>query len=125
MSEKDYKSVDVVVQISSSLEMSALYEIYMLREWSYKQDMGGPLITIGEWAGRKICVAPLIHVVEGVRVMYVEATSSLIDWDMIDEWIKSVTGKADIRIQNNPSNLPGDISSILWNRHKDTPTTPL
>lgn len=122
MSEKDFKSVDIAVQISSSLETSTLYEIYCKRNWSFKQDMGGPLVKISEWAGRPICVAPLIHVIDGVRVLYVEATSALIDWDLIDEWIKSVTGKDDIKIENNPGNLPGQISNILWNRKtKDNP----
>jgi len=125
MSDKDYKSVDIAVQISSSLETVALYQEFKERKWSYEQDRGGPLIPIGRIADRPVCIAPLIHRIGGVNVLYVEATSPLIDWDMIDNWIREVTGKPDIQIQNDPVNLAGSIGSLLWTRHKDVPTTPL
>lgn len=125
MSEKDYKSVDIAVQISSSLETMSLYQEYMERKWSYQQDRSGPLLTIGKIGDRPICVAPLIHVVEGIRVMYVEATSPLIDWTLIDNWVREVTGKPDIRIQCDPVNLCSDLNHMHWHKHKDTPTTPL
>lgn len=125
MSDKDYKSVDIAVQISSSLETLALYQDFKERKWSYEQDRSGPLLTIGNFGGRPICIAPLIHRIGGLNVMYVEATSPLIDWDFIDNWIREVTGKPDIHIQSDPINLGSRISSLLWERHKDVPTTPL
>lgn len=116
MQEKDYKSVDIAVHINSSLETMALYQSYVDRGWTYKQDMSGPLKTIGKWSSKPVCVAPLIHVINGVRVLYVEATSVLVDWDMIDVWIKAVTENPDIKIQCEPSNLGSDIQGILWQR---------
>lgn len=125
MSEKDYKSVDIAVEISSSLEVSALYTLFKEHGWSYQQDRGGPLLTVGKLVDRPICVAPLIHVIEGVRVLYVEATSGLVDWNIIEEWVRSVTGKDNIRIQNEPNNLFGDIQAILWRREQGIPTASL
>ncbi len=125
MSEKDYKSVDIAVQISSSMETMALYKEFTDLKLKFTQDRSGPLVTVGNINDRPICIAPLIHVIEGVRVLYVEATSVLVDWEMIDNWIREVTGKPDIKIQNSPINLPGDINSVLWNRTKDVPSTPL
>lgn len=110
--DKPYGEVDLVVLISSSLETMTLYQEYMDRKWSYVQDMSGYMHTIGHINDRPICIAPLIHKVAGLNVMYVEATSPLIDWDMIEDWAREVTGKPDIKIQNSPINLCGDIQAI-------------
>lgn len=111
--DKPYGTVDLVVQISSSLETLALYQEYMDRKWSYEQDKSGYLHTIGHINDRPVCISPLIHKVAGLNVLYVEATSSLIDWEMIEGWIHEVTGKPDIRIQNSPINLCGDILRMM------------
>lgn len=123
MSEKDYKSVDIAVNISSSLETQALYQEYMERKWTFKHDASGPVLAIGKIDNRPICIAPLIHIVEGIRVMYVEATSPLIDWTLIDNWIREVTGKSDIRIQCDPVNLCGTLSGMLWDKQNSPSTT--
>lgn len=111
--DKPYDTVDLVVLISSSLETMSLYREYMDRKWSYVQDLGGYMHTIGHINDRPICISPMIHKVAGLNVMYVEANSALIDWDMIEDWVREVTGKPDIRIQNSPTNFCSDISSMI------------
>lgn len=111
--DKPYGTVDLAVLISSSMETMTLYREYMDRKWSYVQDLGGYMHTIGHINDRPICISPMIHKVAGLNVMYVEANSALIDWDMIEDWVREVTGKPDIRIQNSPTNFCSDISSML------------
>ncbi|MNY45814.1 hypothetical protein D3C86_1809450 [compost metagenome] len=45
------------------------------------------MITVGMIDGRPVCIAPLVHVVNGRKLMFVEATSQLVDWKLIDDWL--------------------------------------
>lgn len=88
--DKPYDTVDVVLQISSSLESLDLYRTWVDQKLTYKQDMGGYMHTIGHVNDRPVCIAPMIHNVGGVNVLYVEAQSALVDWEMIEDWVKRV-----------------------------------
>ena len=102
--EKDYNSVDVVVLISSGYDRAGIYKDLTNDGYSYKQDFGGYLETIGYIEGRPICVLPLIHNIGGVNVLHVEATSQLIDWKMINDWVKNLVPKGT-DIFDDPTNL--------------------
>lgn len=112
--KKNYLGVDIAVHINSSMETSALYNEFKELGHTYIQDMGGPLITVGKLDDMPVCIAPMIHKVGGVNVLYVEATSVVVNWDMIDEWIKK-TVREDVKIVSDPINL---ISSIHQIQHK-------
>lgn len=88
--DKDYNSVDVVVLISSGYEEMGIYRDLTKGGYEYKQDLSGYLETIGYIGDRPICVAPLIHCIGGVNVLQVEATSELVDWKMIRQWVKNL-----------------------------------
>lgn len=109
--EKDFASVDVAVYVNSSMERSALYKEFMEQGLTYKQDMGGPLITVGVLYRRPICIAPLIHVIGGVNVLYVETTSMLVDYRKIEQWLR-LRLKKDVKIVDDPINLLGEIWAI-------------
>lgn len=108
---KHYDTVDLVVQISSSYETMALYREYKDCGMEFKQDMGGPMKRIGAINRQEIWVTPSIHVVDGVRVLYVEATSALIEWDMITEWVKQRV-PLNTRIEMSPNNVVQSIRRI-------------
>lgn len=113
--QKDYSTVDIAVQISSSLEVSALYSQFKEKGLDYKQDQGGNMITVGKLNGCDISIAPVIHEVSGVRILYVEATSDVICWSMIEEWVKAKVGK-EIQIVTNPANLISMYNSFVYER---------
>lgn len=102
--DKDYGSVDVVVLISSGYDEMGIYRDLTTKGYTYKQDLSGYLKTLGYVSGRPVCVAPLIHEIGGVNVLHVEATSQLVDWKMIYDWVKSVVPK-DIDVFDNPTNM--------------------
>ncbi len=102
--DKDFSSVDVVVLINSSYESLGIYQELTEKGYKYVQDMGGPLLTIGYIDNRPICIAPLIHEIGGAKVLHLEATSELVDWKLIDKWIKEHT-PAGTEVYNNPTNL--------------------
>lgn len=107
--DKPYGEVDVVVHISSSLETTALYNKYKDAGWTYVQDTGGYLHTIGHHGDMPVCVSPMVHTINGVRVMYVEATSMIVDWDMVDKWVAERCTKPGLVTETNPINLLGTI----------------
>lgn len=102
--EKDFQSIDVVVLINSGYESIGIYRELTAAGYKYVQDMGGPLLTLGHVADRPICIAPLIHEIGGAKVLHVEATSQLVDWKMVRDWVvSSVPNGTDI--YDNPANL--------------------
>lgn len=113
---KYFDTVDVVVQISSSQEVSSLYQEFKDKGWSYKQDMGGYSYTIGHIGDRPVCITPLIHVIDGVRVLYVEVTSELIDWAMINVWVKDRVKDGTPTVMD-PTNLMSAIIAVKHNRN--------
>lgn len=117
--DKPYGTVDLVIQISSSLESLDLYRMFKEQKLEYIQDMGGYLHTIGHINDRPICISPMIHKIGGVNVMYVEASSGLVDWEMIEEWVKDRVPK-DTPMCNDPINA---LNYIWTARRKKEETT--
>lgn len=56
-------------------------------EWEWKQSLSGPLITVGRLDDRPICISVFVHEIGGERIVFVEPTSQLVDYKMIDEWL--------------------------------------
>lgn len=117
--DKPYDTVDVVIQISSSLESLDLYRTFVDQKLTYKQDCGGYMHTIGHINDRPICIIPLIHNVGGVNVLYVEAQSALVDWQMIEDWVKHVVPEGT-PMCTSPINALGYIRNAI---HKKEGTT--
>ena len=83
-----YKDVTAIVEVTS-YETSCLWEKWHQQKgYTWVQDMSGPLITVGWIQDRPVYIAPLVHIVNGRHIMFVETTSSLVDWDMIEYWLK-------------------------------------
>lgn len=115
---KDYNSVDLVVQINSSYEVSRLYDEVVKEGWTYKQDTSGPSKMVGTIAKHQLWVSPLIHVINGVKVLYVNPTSGLVQWDMVEEWVaqRVPEGTPTLRC---PSEMIYTIRNIASERKKE------
>lgn len=116
---KYYDTVDIAVHINSSLETLELYREFTEQGMSYVQDKSGYGYKIGAIGGRPNWIAPLIHVINGVRVLYVEATGVVVDWDAIDVWIKERV-KDGTPIVTDPINLRAEINSVIQKRNSGT-----
>lgn len=112
---RDYKSVDVVVEIASNYEASELYNKYVELGWEFKQEGGGYAITAGLCEGNAISVTPAIHTIGGVRVLYLNPTGTFIDWDKVCTWAKSKV-REDVRIID-PQQLIGELKSRVKPEH--------
>jgi hypothetical protein len=96
--EDVYKDVHGIVEANS-------YESLMLwREWhqiigcTWVQNNSGWLEKVGEIAGKEVWISPLAHIVNGRKILFVDATSAVVDWDMIEEYLK----------ENVPSAIKGN-----------------
>lgn len=83
-----YKDVTVIVEATSYETLCLWEKWHQQKGYTWIQDMSGPLITVGWIQDRPVCIAPLVHIVNGRHIMFVEATSTLVDWDMIEYWLK-------------------------------------
>lgn len=110
---KDYSTVDIAVLISSNYETMVMYEAFVDRKWSYKQDMGGNLITVGTVEGQPVCITPMIHIVQGIRILYVEYTSQVVSFPLIEAWVKAKINNPAIDYLSSVGTLEHAISNKL------------
>lgn len=112
---KDYTNIDLVLEIHGSFETSRLYSLYKEAGYTYKQDMGGNSFTISKLEGRPVCITPMIQVVNGVRILYVESTSGVVDYTAIQHWVNKKLGR-EVNIINDLSRVCSEIRDICDNR---------
>ena len=82
-----YKDVTGIVEVTSYESFMLWKQWHQQKDYTWKESLSGPLITVGYIDGRPVCIAPLVHVVNGRSIMFVEATSELVDWKMIEDWL--------------------------------------
>lgn len=109
--EKDFSSVDIAVMISSQLEEHALYKGVKEKGWTFKQDCGGPVLNAGVLAGIPIAVAPKIHRINDINVLYIEAAGALIDWRIIETYCQRLM-RPGIKIVE-PGTLIRELSQLI------------
>lgn len=63
-------------------------QLAIWRETPYEQGRVGHGYTIGEIAGRPVVVCVFVNELNGVKFAFVDATSQLVDWKMVEEWVK-------------------------------------
>ena len=49
---------------------------------------GGPGVKVGEIAGEQVWISLLVDVIEGQKILWVDATSQVVDHRMIEDWLK-------------------------------------
>jgi hypothetical protein len=81
-----WKATKLIVE-ANSYERMTLWERWADKtEW--QQHLQGRLVTVGTYHGRPVCVNLFWATIRGHVVLFLEATSELVDWKMIDAWLK-------------------------------------
>jgi hypothetical protein len=75
---KETASIVGIVEATSYEKFSLWMQHAKDGQMEWKQGNGGPLITAGTVDGRPVCLA-----------LFIEATSQLVDWKLIDEYVKT------------------------------------
>ena len=75
---------------ATSYESMKLWETYHKEKgYSWVQNPSGPLVTVG-WLmnDRPVCISLFCNTIKGHKILFLEATSILVDWEMINVWLK-------------------------------------
>ena len=72
---------------ANSFETLCLWKEHPNADARWKQAPWGPLVEIGQVDGRPIWVSLLVHTIDGDRVLFIDATSQIVDHKLIDEWL--------------------------------------
>mgnify|MGYP000878653599 FL=1 len=81
-----WKETKLIVE-ANSYERMTLWERWIDKtEW--QQHLQGRLVTVGTYHRRAVCVSLVWATIRGKAVLFLEATSELVDWKMIDAWLK-------------------------------------
>lgn len=80
---------DVVYMVeTTSYEKLALWREYH-KELNWQEvTHGGPMFQLGELAGRPIVLSVNIISILGRKVMFYEPTSQVVDWVMVEDFLK-------------------------------------
>lgn len=84
---EQYASDVVYIVEANSFEQMCLWEKFQ-KIWE-EHTRGGPLVTVGEIAKFPVCIALNVIKINGYSVLIVDPTSRVVDYTMIDEWLKS------------------------------------
>lgn len=88
MTDKErYKDVTAIVEVTSYESLCLWQYWHQKKGYTWIESNHGPIITVGSIENRPVCIAPMIHVVNGRHIMFLEATSILVDWKMIEDWL--------------------------------------
>ena len=83
----NYTGVIGIVE-ATNYESLCLWREAMQRKESWVTDHSGILETVGRLANRPVCISLLIIEVKGYRILFMEATSQVVDHVMIEDWLK-------------------------------------
>lgn len=115
-SDQRFRDTEVVVD-ANDYEQQALWEkFHRAVEWAEELSGRGP-IEIGRVDKRPISVVVTWCLVFGRRVAFVDPTSQLVDYVMVDRWQAHVFPRA--RFHSNTTNFAGALHAICgWTGRK-------
>lgn len=75
---------------ANSFEYSALYKEYAKEQGHvWKENLSGRGACIGYVGKRMVFVSFRTAIINGRKILFYEATSPMVDWDMIEDWLRS------------------------------------
>lgn len=83
-----YKDVHGIVEATSYEALMLWREFHQEQKLSWVQNNSGWLECVGKVGDREVWISPLAHIVNGRKILFVEATSVVVDWDLIEEYLK-------------------------------------
>lgn len=93
-SDERFKYTMFVVE-ANSYEAQALWYVwhdsprFKQPPVTWEQVNPGFLSTIGQIGDKPVCIDMFWNLVNGVPVLFYHPTSKMVDWDMIEEWLKN------------------------------------
>lgn len=87
---KEFLKGVVGVVKATHTERHLLWEKYHYNDklFTWVSGGGGPAPIIGYVNDMPVCVTLLVDVIEGHPILFIDATSQVVDWRMVDEFLK-------------------------------------
>lgn len=84
---------EMLADVHGMIEANSNEQMYIWQTWHEKygypwKQEHGYLVTVGELMDRPICISVMFVKVKEKLIMFWHATSELVDYVMIDEWLK-------------------------------------
>lgn len=86
--EDVYRDVFGIVEANSFETLELWKYWHQEKGYTWVQNNSGWLVHVGDLADKEVWISPLAHIVNGKKILFVDATSSVIDWDMIEDYLK-------------------------------------
>ena len=87
--EDVYKDVHGIVEANSFESLELWKYWHQEKGYTWVQNNHGWLVKVGEIIkGKEVWISPVAHIVNGRKILFVDATSSVVDWDLIEEYLK-------------------------------------
>jgi hypothetical protein len=87
--EDVYKDVYGIVEANSFESLTLWQHWHQEKGYTWVQNNSGWFVKVGEiMAGKEVWISPLAHIVNGRKILFVDATSSVVDWGIIEEYLK-------------------------------------
>jgi hypothetical protein len=87
------KNADFIVECTYT-EMFFLWKINEVeKQYHWVDDTMGFWQNIGSVDGRPICISFSFATVDGLNIAFVEGTSQLVDYKMLEEWVQTHNNK--------------------------------
>ena len=78
-----------VVEASSYEKMCLWQEYHQEQKRPWEQGRSGLMLTVGELADMPVAITINVDVVDGHRILFLDATSQVVDHRMIEGWMKT------------------------------------
>lgn len=90
LQEDEYK--EFLSNIHGIVEANSFEDMYLCQEWCKNKKLGWErpqslFVTVGKIEGRDICISLTIKEINGYDILFLDATSALVDWNKIEEWL--------------------------------------
>ncbi len=86
---------------ASDFEYFSLYEDEKSHGSEWKENLSGIWRNIGSIADRPVCVSLRTAEINGAKILFWHPTSPMVDYDLIEAWLKRVLPKTAIRDDNH------------------------
>lgn len=78
--------IEAIIECDSFSQHALWKEFHERCEW--KQNLSGYGVTVGYLAEQPVFISILKAVVDSVTILFINPTSEVVDWRMIEKWLK-------------------------------------
>lgn len=99
---------------ATSFETTCLWILNTQSGISWVENCSGYGVTVGTVGSHPVCISVPVHMVKGAKILFWHATSQVVHYELIDEWLKTYLPEPARSNQTDAMNF----SNILPREHQ-------